>query len=73
MKVMLLFILYNNKFDELINSSNKENVIWQPVRNAIGLQAQFAKPEVRIASNFKLEKEAIEDLVGNKFDINISL
>lgn len=65
---MPLSNLYNNRFNDLVNSSDKKDVIWQLVRNII---AQFAKSEIGVASGFELEKEATKHLVGDGFDISI--
>lgn len=62
--------MYSNKLDDLVNSSDKADVIWQPVRNFI---AQFAELEVRVANNSELEEEAIENSVRNRFNISIFL
>lgn len=52
---MPLSNLYSNRLDHPINNSDGEDVIWQSIKNAISLEAQSVKSEVRIANNSELE------------------
>lgn len=54
---MLLSIVTSNRLDKLINSSNKEDVIYcYQTKNATSLQLQSIKNK-RVANNSEIEKK----------------
>lgn len=51
-EVLSLFNLYNNKFNNFVNSFDKKDVICQQNRNTENLWLQATQPKNTIADNF---------------------